>query len=404
MKQDIGRSRIHLAQAGLLRLERQPMGLTSTLLGRKGLLRMLALPGLAVETAERLAAAYYSSPRFDVGRSLADVLAAAYDADPALSSALGGAIVVLDMDIYIVATPGVVAWIAGYESIQRAFDVTRRVGLPAELGKRPSYAVDWEIHVAHWRLTAGDVLVAVVGDMDDPLPDERVARLAGRHGSLQSLAEAVAKAVIRADRSEAGALVCAAGGFAPVPDSPGDTPAPTRISRPIEDNWAPRRGISPIWMALILAILAIMGAVQLTGPDATLAALNEYLQMAFGPDPTPTATPEPTATPGQPAVALLPAPRPATPGDGARLSEPNVTLTWSWSGRLAQGQTFEVRLARAGETLSSLRKTVEQQATFAPNRTGWYEWVVVVVSDQGGDLARQISELSAPISFFWSAD
>ena len=403
MTQDTGLSRIHLAQAGLLRLEQQPMGLTSTLLGRKGLLRLLALPGLAVETAERLAAAYYSSLRFDVGRSLADVLVAAYDADPALSGLLGGAIIVLEMDIYIVATPTVVAWIVGYQSVQRAFDVSRRVGLPAELGKRPSYAVDWELHVAHWRLTAGDLLVAVVGELSDALADDRLARLSKRHSSPQGLADAVVRAVAAPERGELGALVCAAGGFAPVPDNPGDAPAPQRV-RPIDDNWAPRRGVSPIWIALIVAALTIMMTVRMTGLDTASDALREYLQMAFGPDPTPTATPEPTATPAQPAIALLPAPRPVNPSAGARLTDPAVTLTWDWGRQLSQGQVFEVRVARAGQNLISLEKTDLPQASFAPDRTGWYEWAVVVVSDQTSDPARQLSELSSASSFFWSVE
>jgi len=396
-------SRVHTAAAGL---EPQSLGenldITPALMRRKGLLHLLAVEGTPKEALARIQAAYYTSPVFDLGRCLAEALADAYDAEHGLHAMLPGALVVLGMDVYLVGTPGMLAWITRYEGVQRAFDTYRRIGLPVRLPDRLSRTIDWEIAAGHWRLTAGDTLLAVAGGRE-VLDDARALRLAMRHSEAQHLAQAAMELLQRHSSDPVGVLVCLTGGFSPVPSMPLDPPAAPQRVKPIDDGINRRRGISPIWVALLIAALAVVATMQAAGRESVIGALSEYIELAFAPHPTPTPSPEPTATPGVAQPSLAAAPRLLAPSSGERLAGGQVRLAWDWHRPLTGDELFDVRLARAGQTTTTLELTDGNEVIYSPTRTGWYEWTVVVVG--GGDAgARQVSDLAMVGSFYWSAD
>ncbi|MEN6478429.1 MAG: hypothetical protein ABFD20_02175 [Anaerolineales bacterium] len=394
-------SRIRIAHAGITTgSPNDELGITPDLIDRKGLLQWLAQPGIDEELLSRLCHAYYTSRLFDIPRCLGQILATVYDEDIRLHERLPGAVVVLGMDVFIVGTPNLLAWITRFEGVQPAFDTRHRIGLPIDLGQRPNYAVDWEIHQAHWRLTAGDALVVVAGEGIE-LSNTRILRLAMRHEDPQDLADAVERAT-RDDEVRSGVLVCLAGGFAPVPAMPVEPPAPQpRHTRAIDDGWTPRRGLSPIIVALFVALVALLAAVHYVGVENASATFHEYINLVFGPEPTPTPTPEPTPTPAEPVVVYLPAPSLVSPKDGTRFVDEAVPLAWEWDRALAKGQSFDVRVGRAGETPVSVSVTTDRTAEYRPTQTGWYEWTVLVIGGEGQ--SQQVSELAPISSFFWQA-
>jgi len=392
-------SRVQIAQTNCAASDpADQLGISQALLERKGMLYVVARPDTPSDVLSSIRTAYYSSPLYDVGRLLAEILADAYGRS--IHAVLPGAVVVLGADVYLVGSPGMVAWITRFEGVQCVFDVRRRIGLPAELRLRPSYAVDWELHQSHWRLTTGDSLVVLASE-DCDLSDEQVLRLAMRHGTVQALAEAVSRAAQGAEQHRDTVLVFRARGFTPMPAFPSEPPArQAGQPRSMSDEWAKRRGVSPIWIALLVAALALAMTVHFVGTESAMSALRDYVRIAFGPEPTATPTLEPTPTPSEPSVELLPGPALASPPDGAQFKGGEVELRWTWGQRLESGQAFDARVARAGQTPASVAVTADLVTSYQPVHPGWYEWTVVVVDGAG----HEVSE-SAPIgTFFWTSD
>ncbi len=397
-------SRIKTAGSGLQQQAlSENLDITPALMNRKGLLHLVAVEGVSQEAIARIQTAYYTSPLFDLGRCLAEALVEAYDEDQRLHILLPGALVVLGMDVYIVGTPGMVAWITRYEGVQRAFDTYKHIGLPVSLDERPSYTIDWEVAAAHWRLTAGDTLLVAVSGRE-VFDDDQVLRLAMRHDDAQRLANAAAELLRRHTPEPSGALICLAGGFSPVPSMSLEPPPRPQRAKPIDDGISRRRSISPIWVALLIAAAAILVTVQVAGRENVTSALRDYIELAFAPQPTPTPAPEPTATPQEARPSYLAAPRLVAPDEGTRLTGGDVRLAWDWYRPLAGDEAFDVRVARAGQTPVTLELTAERETAYVPVHTGWYEWTVAVVSGSEATSARQISEAADVGSFYWGAE
>jgi protein phosphatase len=102
-----------------------------------------------------------------------------------------------------------------------------------------------------------------------------------------------------------------------------------------------------------------------------------------------------------------------TPLDGSRVDDDSVSFTWSYSGRLGDGEVFDVRVCRgdgcvpesgiANETESSINQCLDPGPYWWLRQNGEsiYRWQVVVIEKDGEHIREQGTE--SPIrSFEWS--
>ncbi|MBC7239197.1 MAG: hypothetical protein H5T71_03750 [Chloroflexi bacterium] len=157
-----------------------------------------------------------------------------------------------------------------------------------------------------------------------------------------------------------------------------------------------REGISPIWIALCIAAVALMASYALRRPDLSRESVIHWFKIMFIPASIAPPTAQGTPTPSYP----FKAPTLASPRNGETILGAELTLRWNWEGRLAEGAFFEVHISRAGapEEITFLTKAKEQ--TVRLTEAGWYDWTVLVVRLRG-DKPEQASPRPVGWQFFW---
>jgi hypothetical protein len=416
------------------------------LVARKGLLyALVCAPGSTAFSA--LARRYYVDPSYDILPTLARALSIQEEADASTSRAIALAIVVCGLDLYCVGTADVAVWLVR-GSAASPIAMTRAMA-PGAASSPPANASDGAavpaLHCAQRRLGVGDVVIATLQPIAQPLSLRALARIANRGGSMSAVARAVARLAARGERHALPAPVIALRipGFEAIPDM-----GPVQKSQPLpvaERAARPRQAHSPIWIALAIAILAIVASIRVSSPSISPDVIDHVVMWLLTPAPTRTATgapsaaetiegaaiqspapspsgelpsaaetglPNPTA-PAPPSAAATPVPtRPALyplsvmvyPSSRERICERPLRLRWSWLGILAQDEYYDVRLWRVGEPEKSVAWTVDQQYELRGLDNGWHYWRVVVIRGRDGVLERELSGSPTPISFLWECD
>jgi hypothetical protein len=255
------------------------------------------------------------------------------------------------------------------------------------------------LKTASWRLGSGDAVV--LGDRDAlaQLSHTDLRHIVARHRDPRAAAAAILRTARRRRGASAAVAVIYAGSLGAVPEmATRPNEAPAIAARPLR---SPRKGASPIWLALMVAAMAVGASLWARRPDVSGETIGGWLRLVLIPTPSGMqgAQPTPRVTP----TALLPqpAPRLASPRERDTVLTSQVTLHWTWDGRLAEDEAFDVRVWRTGMTEASvgLVRTTEHITTLSS--TGWYEWTVVVVQEAGGRPVSQRSPPAPGVQFYW---
>ncbi len=367
----------------------------ASLLQRKGLLILPCANPAALALAQDIMARYYASPVFDIVPALVSAFREASWGHPDLLTQLPIALVVRDLDLVAVGgAAGAVRLLRGDE--QR--EIFSPVGPGASLRALPVGETFGEakqtLYAASWRLFVGDAVVAGEREVLERAGGGTLQRAVRRQpGAGASL---VARAGRQGRQERPPVAILLASRLRPVPDMP---PALKGQPKAREPRVPVRReGLSPIWIALCIAAVALTVSYALRRPNLSRESIANWLKMMFIPASlaTPTPGPQGTPTPSYP----FKAPTLASPRNGETVLSAEVTLRWNWEGRLAEGAFFEVHVSRAGapDELTFLTKAKEQ--TVRLTEAGWYDWAVIVVRMRG-EKPEPASPRPVGWQFFW---
>lgn len=455
-------------------------GRDPTLLQRKGRLVPLCDPDLDRAVFETLFRAYYDNASFDILPCLREALSATYIAHPAARQGLPMVLAYTGLYLYAVGTADAVVYLIHLDDARPLF-------APNEPGNRlhatPFEGPDgasWTFYSLEWRLAPSDLVLAVRPAPGRAPVEAADLRALARLSRGSRNANALAAALSRAARASRGfgrhadrppTIVLGIPGFGPVPPfqsrhndaSFGAPPPPEpRKPRPVRGYRSrPPGQRSPIWAALLIAVLAVGLTLWLKPPDISSGDIHTLINWALTPpakptgdvtgtpaagetpvsdepaivdgdgtpavadgtpdDPSPTATAGnpaaiPTATPHDqvvvPTVVPSPTPRPtryaepvlASPLEGDNVHGAILTLRWTWNGVLGPDDYYDVRLWRLGAPESSIAWTRD---TFYVQRlpdTGWQNWTVVVIRGRDGVVEQELSPEPTPVRFHWRPD
>jgi hypothetical protein len=373
------------------------------LLQRKGRLVLLVTDKADREALIWLCREFYESRTYDPIPTLVHCLAQAYRDHLPLPAELPLALVLRGLELNMVGTDQAVVRLMRYGVVRDLFNAqAARSGSHVAMTRQATSPQIPPIYSAQWRLVTGDVLLVTVQSVAQRVGEgalRRVVRLAGSAGRAATL-------LARLPRVPGAApiLMMRQGQFSPVPEMQGAKPPPESEQQAQRHR---RRGWSPIWPALLIALLAIVVTVWATGIHVEMDNLQEYLLMMFFPPvestPTPEATtPEEVAEPAEPLPYAAPAL--VSPYEGARLEGAEIILSWEWARELGADQFFEVILRPAGDDPEARTLTRVERHMVSIGADGWYAWSVRVVDGQDRQNPEPLSPEAAPISFHWRAE
>jgi hypothetical protein len=418
------------------------------MLARKGRLYLLCRLDAPPALRETVAEAYYTASSYDVLPSLSAALALGYDLSDDAHQKLPLAVVVQGLEVYAVGTEDAQLW-GG-----RADAIRMLLAPSAEGGPWPHGAVCRQsdggptLYGVRWRLLRDDVLVMTSRETAPRLSRQKVESALRGRGPAAS-AQRVARRAKAKGLPPPPVTVLQLGALQPVPEmgpirrqAIEPPPPKPRLSRP-------RGEPSPIWIALLIAIVAVGVTFWFRPPSfgrIEAEALLEWFltpvpsDVALGsggsgdtptprpPAPTmvlyagtprPTATleetesptrsvaqratePPPTATP-EPEAVLYPAPRLISPYENQGVTDSTITMRWSWPGTLAEDEYFDVRLWRVGTSKQGIAWTKRRDYVERHPSTGWYFWTVAVVRGRNGEIVAELSGEPEPIGFRWAS-
>ena len=118
----------------------------------------------------------------------------------------------------------------------------------------------------------------------------------------------------------------------------------------------------------------------------------------IGRAPTPTSTPRPTWTP---TMRLYPAP--VLIGHEFGPSVSHIILKWTWDGKLAPNEYFDVRVWKEGEPHKGIawEKNTEHHIDLASWPPGKYYWGIAVIRGKNGRWEKDLSPESEAQAFYW---
>lgn len=410
-----------------------------TLLARKGHLHVLCTADVDAATLDDVYRRFYADPCYDTIPSVRDALAAALSASSFPVESIPLAVVVRELEAFIVGTRESAVWLS---HIDRTSDVLAR-GYP--LPPQPSLILQNTISGPTWfgtrqRLMAGDTLVLTTARVAQSLGERRIHRLVQRSSAPQTMARRIARAAHGRGQP---VLVISRAALHPMPDMGPTQRVPIspvhRAEKQRERRW------SPVWLALLVAVISVGGVMWAEKPTASRQDLINLVRWIVSPEPTATearstevavaglvanatarpvqgASPvaaRPTHTPkkppsAQPAAVATSAPPTATPTtkvyesvdldtphEGQNMHGRHVELRWSWEGTLAEDEFFDVRLWRLGTPKTSIAWTKEPYYTERHRSNGWHTWTVAVIKGRDGLLERELAPEAEPINFDW---
>ncbi|MBC7255214.1 MAG: hypothetical protein H5T66_03810 [Chloroflexi bacterium] len=365
----------------------------ASLIQRKGLLIVPCADPAALALVQDVMTRYYASPVFDVVPALVSAFREASWGHPDLLTQLPIALVVRDLDLTAVGgVRGAVRLFRGGE--QR--EIFSPVGPGASLRATPVGETFGEakqtLYAVSWRLFVGDAVIAGEREVLERAGGGTLWRAVRRHPSAG--AALVARSGRQGRRDHPPVAVLLASRLRPVPDMPPSLKGQPKVREPRMP--VRREGISPIWIALCIAAVALMASYALRRPDLSRESVIHWFKIMFIPASIAPPTAQGTPTPSYP----FKAPTLASPRNGETILGAELTLRWNWEGRLAEGAFFEVHISRAGapEEITFLTKAKEQ--TVRLTEAGWYDWTVLVVRLRG-DKPEQASPRPVGWQFFW---
>lgn len=404
----------------------------AALVARKGELHLLCSQGMDRSLLAQVHEQYYSDTSFDPIPSLRSALLAAYAESSEVRHKLLGALVLRELEIFAVGTADAAIWLVGYHESRELLPRRegRRVG--PHLGHESVEQAETALHSVQWRLTAGDALVITTREAAQKLRARVFRRILRGRRSPRGAAR-TARRVARTSRIKSVPVsIVYTPGFSPVPELGAlqrrRTPEPTHARVRSE------REPSPIWPALVLAVVAVAITFWIKRPSLSREDLSRFLVRMLTPAPTPTTPPlpreerlvassaiPPTATrppvriaPANPAApqpevtsTLAPsptehsAPELLAPEEGVSVHTPNLTLSWASPTDLGEREYFDVRLWRIGTEKRSIAWTKDTHYVERLPSEGWHSWTVVVVRGQDGVIEEELTDEPKPIDFRW---
>jgi len=296
---------------------------------RKGRLYLLAGPDAEPDLLAGLGQRYYSSPRYDTIPALESAMVWSHQEHHGLRGEVLLAAVVYDLSLYVVSTPradaylyrsGQVTPLLATHSFRTVYRLTRGVAVhesgsdglagPADTGAGPQpdgggterYGPErledaLVLHNTVNRLSFGDWVV--FAPKCDLRVMEAAVRSGVRQGDLERAAGRVAAVLKKRAHVVAPVGVMAMRGLSPVPGE-GLTPRPQPpLQQPIKPLAMPppREGPSPIWIALIIATVAVAIAIWASRPQINVDDLTDLFTGMLTPSPTATLTTDADTTP-----------------------------------------------------------------------------------------------------------
>lgn len=370
-----------------------------TLLMRKGTLHLLCNTDIKEAVAKTVYQTYYSDTSFDTLPSLHRALSKACLEHESVHETILAAVVIRDMDIFALLADDIVAWLDRFDEIRQLSRATKK--FPLTIAHEETEIHEIELRAICYPLGIGDTLLLTTREAVDEMGSRKLRRLLRGGRSPKSL--------IRALGRHTGATA--------VIDVPGFSPVPAIESMPAHSSPAPKRtspheqkeGISPIWPALLIAILSVTLVFGLKRPTISREELFDIFDLALPPVANPTISPTPGGgmTP-TPATAASP-PTTATehptiellhPSQNESAQDRELIFTWTWDGELEENEYFDLRLWRLGEPEESVAWTKEREHTERLSEEGWYSWKVYLVRGQEGVIDQVLTETMA-VNFEW---
>ena len=378
-------------------------GLDPLLLQRKGRLILLASKEADQEVLTRLCREYYESRSYDPIPSLVHILAQTYRDQPAMAQECPLAVVLRGLELNMVGTDQAVVRLMRYGVVRDLFNAqASQRGFRVAMTQRDVSPRIPPIYSAQWRLVSGDMLMFTVQSVAARVGAgsiQRVVRLAGSASRAATLIGRLPRVP-----GSAPIIIMQQGQFSPVPEMPNTKPPPEAEQ---ETRRQHRRGWSPIWVALLVTVLAVVFAVWTTGFHLDPDELQDYLYMMFFPPSTPTPMLEVEA----PIEEIVPvqdlryeAPTLISPYTGARFEGEEITLFWEWEGELEVSELYEVILWPAGNDPEARTVTGARRHEVSIGEDGWYRWSVRIVDGTDRDNLLPLSPEAEPISFLWRAE
>jgi len=412
------------------------------LFGRKGRLHLLCSRELDPAVVEAVYRHYYTDTCFDTVPSLSAALTAAYDAHEHAYEHLAVALVIQGLEVAIIGTEQAVVWLVQFDAVKEILiPGRRRENLNRLVTDRGFGYGRWTLFSTGWRLSLGDTLLMSAQPVGQVPDISRLAHIVGKRSSADGIARAVARVMRKAAPSlPAPVGVIRVSGFSPVPEM--EDRGQTIEHHSVTES--PRRyeGRSPIWTALLFAIIAVALTFWLKKPTWSRESISQFLRWVLKPAPTvtllpretavvgveaspqvlptqsvptqrptatlagaqPTAAPsEPTATPTTTSTAEpYSVPKLSSPKQGEVVHAPALTLRWDWPGTLNEGEYFDVRLWRLGTSKRSIAWTREREYTERHPSSGWYSWTVVIVRGENGVIEQELTEEAGVVRFRWN--
>lgn len=373
------------------------------LVQRKGRLILLATENADPQALAWICRDYYGSRSFDAIPTLLHSLSQAYRDHADLHSRVPLLAVQRGLDVYIVGSAEAVVRLARYSVVRDLFDpLASQRGFRVSLTEHPGAGQIPALYSTVWRVVKGDLMLLTNRSAADKISAGALSRVARQAKS----AGAAARSLERTGRVGADTPLMAIrfAQISPVPEVP--EPARSEIEpAPVVKPRMRREGASPVLVAGLIALVAVLVSVWATGTRIDLTALPGYLQLYFFPEPTPTAglTPVVSELEGSEQSFVYSPPELVAPYNGARITGSEVALVWEWMAELGPDERFEVLLQPPGGEPEARTMTRERQHVVTFGAEGWYSWTVrlVDVSDSAAPVA--LSSRAEQVSFHWSA-
>jgi len=373
------------------------------LVQRKGRLILLATENADPQALTWICRDYYGSRSFDAIPTLLHSLSQAYRDHAELGSRVLLLAVQRGLDVYMVGSAEAVVRLARYNVVRDLFDpLASQRGFRVALTEHPGTGQIPALYSTVWRVVKGDLMLLTHRSAADRISAGTLARVARQTRS----AGAAARSLGRTGRAgpDVPLMVIRYAQISPVPEVP--EPARSEIEpAPVVKPRTRREGASPVLVAGLIALVAVLVSVWATGTRIDLAALPGYLEMYFFPEPTPTAglTPVVSEIEDSEQFLVYAPPELVTPYHGARIKGAQVALVWEWVAELGPDERFEVLLQPPGGEPEARTMTRERQHVVSFGAEGWYSWTVrlVDIADSASPIA--LSPRAEQVSFHWSA-
>lgn len=407
---------------------------------RKGRLYLLVTQGTDDAVPAEVHRRYYSDISFDVLPSLQAALSAVYLESPEAQKALPAAVVIQGLDMYAVGTAEGAVWLVRSNEVKELLGNRSEAWVSEQQEDNTlAEASGLVLYNARRRLNVGDNLVITTREVAKKLSPSTIRQTILSGGSPAALARAMARLATRGMKSSpVPVTVICVPGFTPTPElgltkgriSSSEGPAKVQAARQA----------SPIWPALVLALLVISVSLWIKRSSLSRENLSALLGWLLTPVPTittgaasasslgrtaslaaqstshpgqtatretPTRTPKPRRTP---APSLTPSPTMAQeyampelkyPLEGGEIRDFALTLKWVWAGSLTEDEYFDVRLWQVGTPKRGIAWTKDREYTQRYQGAGGYYWTVVVIRGKDGSVQSELSQEPKPIGFEW---